>query len=268
MKKIFIFVTTVLLLSTMRLSAGVIQIDGSYQGKNLYVQNPFAGSGVGFCTIEVLVNDIKSTDEIQSSAYEIDFANFKLNIGDKVVVRLKHKDDCKPKILNPEVLKPKSTFEMLSIKADENMLKWTSKGEGGPLPYIVEQFRWSKWVKVGEVPGKGDPSQHEYSYKLRHHSGMNKYRVQQTDFTGKPNTSAPVQFNSTSPALAFTPAKASKDIYFQTPDKKAAETMFEIYDSYGNLVKKGFDKQVDISGLAKGVYYLNYDNKTDKFIKK
>ncbi len=268
MKKISFFVTTVILLASLHLNAGVIQIDGSYQGKNLYVQNPFAGSGVGFCTIEVLVNEIKSTDEIQSSAYEIDFANFKLNIGDKVVVRIKHKDDCKPKVLNPEVLKPKSTFEVLSIKADENLLKWTAKGEGGPLPYVVEQFRWNKWVKIGEVPGKGEAAPHDYSYKVRHHSGINKYRVQQTDFTGKPNTSAPVQYKSISPELTFSPAKASKDIFFQSPDKKAAETMFEIYDSYGNLVKKGFDKQVDVTGLAKGVYYLNYDNKTDKFIKK
>lgn len=268
MKKIFIFVTTVLLLSTLHLCAGVIQIDGSYQGKNLYVQNPFAGSGVGFCTIEVLVNDVKSTDEIQSSAYEIDFANFKLNIGDKVVVRLKHKDDCKPKILNPEVLKPKSTFEVVVIKADENLLKWTAKGEGGPLPYIVEQFRWNKWVKVGEVPGKGDPTPHEYSYKVKHHSGMNKYRVQQTDFTGKPNSSAPAQYNSTQAPLTFSPAKVTKNIYFENVDKKGTETMFEIYDSYGNLVKKGFDKQVDVTGLTKGVYYLSYDNKMDKFIKK
>lgn len=268
MKKISFFVTALVLLASLQLSAGVIQIDGSYQGKNLYVLNPFAGSGVGFCTIEVTVNDIKSTDEIQSSAYEIDFANFKLNIGDKLVVRIKYKDECKPKVMNPEVLKPKSTFEVISIKAEESILKWTAKGEGGPLPYVIEQFRWNKWVKVGETPGKGDPAAHDYVYKVKHHSGINKYRVQQTDFTGKPNTSSPVQYKSMAPELAFSPAKASKEIYFQTPDKKAAETMFEIYDSYGNLVKKGMDSQVDVSGLQKGVYYLNYDNKTDKFIKK
>ena len=30
--------------------AGVIVIEGNYQGKNLYIQNPYAGSNVGFCT--------------------------------------------------------------------------------------------------------------------------------------------------------------------------------------------------------------------------
>jgi len=47
-----------------------------------------------------------------------------------------------------------------------------------------------------------------------------------------------------------------------------SETMFEIYDSYGNIVKKGFASKVDASNLSKGIYYLNYDNKTDKFVKK
>jgi hypothetical protein len=48
-----------------------------------------------------------------------------------------------------------------------------------------------------------------------------------------------------------------------------AETLYEIYDSYGNIVKKGFGKTVDVSNLPKGIYYINYDNSTgDTFIKK
>jgi len=38
--------------------------EGHYQGKNLYVQNPFAGSGVGFCVIKVTVNGDVTTDQI------------------------------------------------------------------------------------------------------------------------------------------------------------------------------------------------------------
>ena len=46
--------------------AGVIVIEGNYQGKNLYIQNPYAGSNVGFCTFEVTVNDETTTDEINT----------------------------------------------------------------------------------------------------------------------------------------------------------------------------------------------------------
>ena len=52
-----------------------VVLDGHYQGKNLYIQNPFSGSGVGFCVIAVYVNDDVTTDQVNSSAFEIDFAN-------------------------------------------------------------------------------------------------------------------------------------------------------------------------------------------------
>ena len=39
------------------------------------------------------------------------------------------------------------------------------------------------------------------------------------------------------------------------------------YDAYGNIVKKGVGSEVDCSNLKKGAYYINYDNKNEKFIK-
>ena len=38
-------------------AASTVILEGNYQGKNLFVQNPFAGSGVGFCTFEVTINE-------------------------------------------------------------------------------------------------------------------------------------------------------------------------------------------------------------------
>ncbi len=243
--------------------AGTIILEGNYQGKNLYVQNPFAGSGVGFCTFEVRVNGDVTTDEINSSAFEIDFTPFQLEIGAKVEVIIKHKDDCRPKVLNPEVLKPKSTFEVISIAVNkEGTLEWKTKGETGKLPYIVEQFRWNKWIKVGEIEGKGEAGENSYNFNITPHSGENQFRVKQIDYTGKPRYSQSARYRSMQPEITFNPIKATKDIFF------TAETMFEIYDSYGNIVKKGFADKVDVSNLNKGVYYLNYDNKTEKFIKK
>ena len=173
--------------------AGVFTVEGVYQGRNLYVQNPFAGTGIGFCTTEVLINGKKSTDEIQSSAFEIDFSSYNLKIGDKVEVRIKHKDDCKPKVLNPEVLKLSSTFEVIAFKAIDGIVNFTTKGESASMPFTVEQFRWNKWVKIGEVQGKGTVEANSYSVKVNNHSGINKFRIQQTDFKG-PKYSNTVQY--------------------------------------------------------------------------
>ena len=164
--------------------------EGHYQGKNLYVQNPFSGSGVGFCVIAVYVNGDVTTDKVNSSAFEIDFSNLSLKVGEPVTVKIQHKLDCLPKVLNPEVLRPRSTFDALSIEVSEDqVLNWKTVNEQGKLTYIIEQYRWSKWVKVGEVDGKGEASEQAYEFKLTPHSGENKYRVKQIDYTGKPRKS-------------------------------------------------------------------------------
>ena len=248
---------------------GVIIIEGNYQGKNLYVQNPFASGNVGFCVTEVYVNGNLTTDETQSSAFEVDFKPHKLNIGDKVEIKIKHKDDCRPKVLNPEVLKPKSTFEVVSMSVNpDGTLKWSTKGESGKLPYVIEQFRWSKWVKIGEVDGKGTSETNPYEYKTAPHSGKNQFRIKQTDYSGQPRLSKPVDFTSTSCEISFAPQKVSKEINFICAGDKAAETMYEIYDQYGNVVKRGFGSNIDCSNLPKGGYFLNYDNKMGEFVKK
>ena len=271
MKRLLLFAFVCFLLGTSYTNAGIIVLEGNYQGKNLYIQNPFGSSGVGFCVMEVLVNDQVSEDETNSSAFEIDFKNFKLKLGDKIEVKIKHKDDCKPKVLNPEVLKPRSTFEIITMKIDkEGLLKWNTKAETGKLPYIIEQYVYTTWKKVGEVEGIGASESNEYSFKIAPHSGKNQFRVKQVDYTNQSHVSKPVEFMSTTPALDFLPKKVNNVIEFVqlANNKVSEETMFEIYDQYGNIVKKGFAKQVDVSNLQKGVYYIIYDGKSGEFVKK
>ena len=246
-------------------SAGVIVLEGNYQGKNLYIQNPFSEAGVGFCVFEVTVNGQIATDEINSSAFEVDMANFGLSIGDPVTVNVKHKDGCTPVVLNPEVLKPKSTFDIVkqSISA-EGVYSWTATNETGELPYIVEQKRWNKWVKVGEVMGKGRPGEHTYTFQVTAHSGENTFRVKQVDLTKKARYSEGVKYtDSRVMPVTWSPPKPKDEIIF------TANTLFEIYDQYGNIVKRGYANRIDVSTLKKDLYYLNYDNKTgETFIKR
>ena len=262
MKNTFFTIVFALFIAT-HLNAGVIVLDGHYQGKNLYIQNPFAGSGVGFCTFEVTINGDVTTDEINSSAFEIDFSNFKLKVGDPLTVKIKHKDDCKPRVLNPEVLKPKSTFETVSIKlGNDGKVDWTSKNESGKLTYIVEQYRWNKWVKVGEVEGIGSAQENSYSFKITPHSGENKVRVKQVDYSGKPRYSKSATSLSSTSVVTFEPIKVKESITF------SGETLYEVYDQFGNIVKRGFGANLDATTLKKGSYYLSYDNKTETFSKK
>lgn len=231
--------------------------EGHYQGKNLYVQNPFASSGVGFCVIKVTVNGDVTTDQINSSAFEIDFTNLNLQVGDPVTVKIAHKENCLPKVLNPEVLRPRSTFETVNINVGgDKILKWKTSGEQGKLTYIIEQYRWNKWIKVGEVDGIGTAIENSYEFKITPHSGENKFRVKQIDYTGRPRMSPSAKYSDPSIPEASITCSKCKELEF------TEETLFEIFDTYGNLVKKGFGKVIKVDNLKKGLYYVNYDSKT------
>ncbi len=241
-----------------------ITVNGIYQGENLFVMNPFAATGVGFCVYEVTVNGQITTDEINSSAFEIDLSVFQLEIGDKVAVVIKHKEGCLPKILNQEVLQSKSTFKVTEIIVDRknNLLKWTTTSEKGALPYQVEQFKWKKWVNVGTVNGKGTSTTNSYSIEINAHSGLNKFRVKQVDYSQKPRYSPEATYRSLDPEVTFSPEKPKNEIKF------SAITSYEIYDFYGRLITKGRSNIVDITKYKKGDYFINYDNNMGQFSKK
>ena len=165
-------------------------------------------------------------------------------------------------MLNPEVLNPRATFEITSLKVEDGSIKWSTKGESGPLPFIIEQFRWNKWVKVGEITGTGKVEGGDYSAPVRIHTGENKFRIKQIDYREQPRYSKETSLTSDKGEITFSPSKVDDLITFTAP------TMYEIYDEYGGIVFKGYGSDVKVGGLQKGKYYINYDNKMDRFTKK
>ena len=82
----------------------IILLKGNYYGNNIYVQNPFSSSGIGFCIDKISVNGDISTAEVSSSAVEVDLSNFNLEENAEVEIRIYHQEGCLPKILNPHAL--------------------------------------------------------------------------------------------------------------------------------------------------------------------
>ncbi|MDR2929040.1 MAG: hypothetical protein LBV41_12705 [Cytophagaceae bacterium] len=242
-------------------SAQNTELRGTYQGENLYVQNPFAALGVGFCVYEVTVNGMTTTDEINSNAFEVDLGVFGFYIGEQINVSVKCKEGCTAKVLNADVLKPRASFEIVSMKTERENLVWTTRQETGPLTFYVEQFRWNKWVTVGEIMGKGTPEQHSYTAPLRLNSGENRFRLRQTDSRKKNKYSKEIVMTSNVPPVSYS-VEGNTQIVFTQP------TMYEVYDSYGRIVFKGYSDILKIDSLEKGRYYLNFDNKLDQFTKK
>ena len=262
------FTLTLLILTLINIvSYGALSIEGSYQGKNLYVQNPMDDDGFGYCATKVTVNGDIMPGGTNMGAFEIDFSMFNIAIGEPVFIVIEHNDGCKPKILNPEVLLPRSTFKVSSISVNsDGVLVWNTTDERGKLPYTIEQYRWNKWVSIGEVQGKGNVGSNLYEFQVAPHSGENKIRVVQVDHSGAKRTSEEVGFESNVGVVSKSPTKVKNVINFSS-EGKPVETRYEIFDAYGSIVKKGVGSSVNCENLIKGIYYINYDNTNEKFIK-
>jgi len=243
-----------------------IRLSGIYKGENLYVENPYSISGVGFCVYEVTVNGNITTDEINSSFFEIDLGVFDFKYGDFVNIKIKYKEGCTPRVLNKEVIMPKSTFELIDITINKTgYITWETINEHGSLPFIIEQYRWNKWIRIGSVKGKGSKSKNTYSFNISYHSGKNKFRVKQVGSDKKNRYSKSIEYLNNISELSFIPGNGgnvSNVIFFSD------ETQYEIYDYYGKLIKTGNSQEIKVSNLKKGIYFLNYDNKTETFTKK
>ena len=65
------------------------------------------------------------------------------------------------------------------------------------------------------------------------------------------------------PVVTWGPTKVKDVITF------SGNTLYEVYDQYGNIVKRGYANSLDVTTLKKDMYYLNYDNKMgETFIKR
>jgi hypothetical protein len=241
--------------------AGEIVIKGNYYGFNLYVNNPSVGKG--FCVTKVLVNDMPTKDELQSNSFEIDFSLLNLKIGDPVTVVITHNDACTPEVVNPKALQKSDVVSLAYAKIDKSgKLIWGMTGEMPEDVFIIEQFRWNKWVKCAEISTSDTVRKNSYSYEFTPHFGLNQFRIIRNDANGNPIYSKVLKYASKTAEITLESAKVSDKLVF------SAETQYEIFDLKGNFISEGFGKEVDVSDLEKGKYWLNFDDKSVNFVKK
>lgn len=174
------------LFSFATFSQDSIVLQGHYNGKNLYVINPtvVVGKDSSFCVRKVTVNNQVTKDEIRSNSFQIDFSQLNLQYGAAVKVCISCGKACMPKVVNSEVLQTKSNFAFITAKVDKtSKLTWTVKGDLYSS-FTVEQFRWNKWMTIGEVDNMDTIRKNAYIFELKLHFGMNQFRISHTDEKG------------------------------------------------------------------------------------
>jgi hypothetical protein len=256
----FLFTITSFFIASI-LTAQEINLDGIYNGKNLYVLNP--GVGNGFCVTEIHVNGKKTRDEINSNSFEIDFSQMDIKIGMNVHVRIFHQLNCKPVIVNQEILQHKPDISFINTKVNrKGFLCWEIQGNTGEGIFIAEQFRWGKWVKAAELKSEDTVSTNSYAIEISPNTAQNLFRILFRNAKGDVKVSKEIKYLLPGKEIMILSEKIKDRIAF------TSVTMYEIIDESGNLILQGNDKYIDTSELNKGKYFINYDNKTEAFIKK
>jgi hypothetical protein len=244
----------------LNIVASVMTFTGVYQGKNVYIQNPQLDNKKDFCVEELYVNNTKVEMNTNVAVFEVNLS--KLQIGDTLNIRLKHRTGCSPKLLNPHVIKQNSAFRFLLFTVTATNLTWQTRGEKLTAKIYIEQFLNNNWVVVHEMPAKGLSTQNEYVYHEFHCSGINKYRIKYEEQEGSIFYSQIVEFLSRKPRVSYYPKRITSIVKF------SREVAYEVIDKEGGSVKKGYGNEIDMSDMKEGTYYLLFDNHKEKVSKK
>ncbi len=244
------------LLFTLNSVAKITRVEGIFQGKNLFVQNSLVDDKKGeFCIKSVTINGEEIPDEVRSSAFVISLDRMGLEMGEEITIVFKHANDCAPLIINTEVLKPLSTYKIADHEMKDGSLIIKTTNESSKLTFYVEEYRWDRWLSIDEIMGKGGPGDNTYKIKIYPHNGLNMYRLKQIDHMNSVHYSDTIEYNLDIEKVKLkTPGRVTDEIVF------SKETLYELYNSFGERVRFGGGAVINVSDLPKDFYFLSFGN--------
>ena len=139
------------------------------------------------------------------------------------------------------------------------VLHWESEEVEDSTEFIVQQFKWNRWVNVDTVKGtEGD--QYHFTSRVYLFHGKNRIRIlhHATDTNTYADTVSMDVPNI--PEVSYACSVNMDKVKF------SAETPYEIIDAQDHTVRSVFGKSVSVKDLDEGMYFLNVENKTEEII--
>ena len=234
-----------------------------YNGKlggYIAITNPFISSHK-HCIDSIYINENKYIGHINKYAFLIDYDSAHVSLGDSVCVEIFRHNDCKAKVIyGQDSIYKKVQFISQEI-SPEGILKWTAKNEPIDSRFQIQQYKWHKWITVGEIKGKGSEGENSYMFNLTQlTSRINEFRIIQKGMHEIVIKSPTIELFCRKKEVIWKYNKLEKKIIF------SEETGFEIFTIFGELILTGYAKQIDYSQLKPGKYYMNYDRDLTEFI--
>lgn len=240
--------------------SGEILLSGVYQGKDLYINNPFSEEDGLFCIKRIYLNNEMILSEPRASVCRISLAH--LQIGQPVHMRIEYRETCMPVFINPQVIRDKKDLGFGEIKIDDSGIEWKMTGMDEKTLFFIEKKDSRQWNIIHSFEEEIPDENSYFRVDLQHGSGMNEYRIKAVTTGGKSFFSGIVRYESAGNVLTFYPRRVSGKITLMQ------ENDFEILDIRGNVLLRGRNKEISVENLDPGIYYLVIDEKIEKFLKK
>lgn len=232
----------------------VTSYTGVYQGKSLFIQNPYDQEINGFCITSVSINGKQQAFNYKLSAIKIDFTGMSKN--SPVTIRITHRAGCSPIIINRDAINYHTTFSFQEISVTDSVLVWQTRGEREHTRYVLERYENGIWLEQDTIPAEGTFGGSMYVHFPEIKEGANKLRLRYIFPGGNYLYSREIDFHHYPEPVTFTPFVAERELVLS----RAAR--YEIFDAGGDLVLTGKGATVDISKLPRGEYVI-YFNDTD-----
>lgn len=239
-------------------SAYETNLAGVFQGKTLFIQNPYNRESNSFCVDKVYINDQPVDINYQLSALKIDFSGYQL--FSPVQISVHHADSlCRPVIINPEAVLFHTIFRFSSVVLSDSALAWTTKGEKGIGQFLVEKLENGIWIQQSEEAASGIYEGAYYEYVPLLSEGGNKFRIKYVFPSGgraKYLYSWEVEYDHYPEPITFRPKSTKSKLIL------SESTHYEVYDGNQKMVLSGTGNEVDVRSLRKGEYviYFNGDD--------
>ena len=150
-------------------------------------------------------------------------------------------------------------------------LQWSTAQEVNTAEFIIQHSTdGSSWTNIGHVTAAGNSNQvRHYSYvHTNPSSGSNQYRIMQTDRDGKASYSQVRKINISEAGTVNVLSNYIKDNSIRVRLDKPAVIYFYSRDGKLLLQKQLAEgmQTINVSGFAKGLYFLNISGHTEKIM--